>query len=177
MDKYDELYRKIVVEGGYKIRFDDVRYFLEKTGFGLRVKNGDHFKYSMDGIVEFINIQPTVVNLSVSPCATKVMSMEISYFLAWYQVAFAYFSAQQKLEDLSRSLKLTTVVPEQVYSTTSSPLLSNFFLPSSSPCSSPCWTVTDNTLKSYEPYRKDLTKTIAHDILRMVREEGISGHN
>lgn len=59
MNKYDELYEKIVKEGKYKgLRFEDIKYFLEKTGFILRNSGGDHFKYTMDGINELINIQP-----------------------------------------------------------------------------------------------------------------------
>lgn len=59
MNKYDKLYQEIVMGGKYKgIRFEDVKYFLEKTGFSLRNSGGDHFKYSMDGIHEIVNIQP-----------------------------------------------------------------------------------------------------------------------
>lgn len=59
MDKYNEIYQKIIVNGVYKgFRFDDIRYFLEKTGFSLRINNGDHFRYSMSGVPELINIQP-----------------------------------------------------------------------------------------------------------------------
>lgn len=59
MDKYSELYRKIVLDGNYKgIRFEDARYFLEKTGFTCRNSGGDHFKYSIDGIPELLNLQP-----------------------------------------------------------------------------------------------------------------------
>lgn len=59
MDKYDELYQKIVIDGMYKgIRFDDACYFVERSGFICRNSGGDHFKYSMDGISELINLQP-----------------------------------------------------------------------------------------------------------------------
>lgn len=59
MDKYDDLYQKIVIDGFYRgIRFEDARYFLEKTGFSLRTNGGDHFKYSMEGVLEIINLQP-----------------------------------------------------------------------------------------------------------------------
>lgn len=59
MDKYSELYQKIVIDGVSKgIRFEDIKYFLEKTGFSLRINNGDHFRFSMNGIVELINLQP-----------------------------------------------------------------------------------------------------------------------
>ena len=58
MNKYDELYKKIITDGNYKgIRFDDIKYLLEKTGFSLRI-SGDHFRYSMEGIEELINLQP-----------------------------------------------------------------------------------------------------------------------
>lgn len=59
MDKYEKLYKEIIESGICKgIRFDDVRYLLEKSGFSVRVNSGDHFRYSMDGIPELINVQP-----------------------------------------------------------------------------------------------------------------------
>jgi len=59
LDKYSELYQKIIAEGASKgIRFDDLRYFLEKTGFSVRINGGDHFKFTMNGITDLINLQP-----------------------------------------------------------------------------------------------------------------------
>jgi len=56
--KFDDLYQKIIVDGDYKVRFSDIKYLLENTGFALRISGGDHFKYSLDGVSEIINIQP-----------------------------------------------------------------------------------------------------------------------
>lgn len=59
MNKYSELYQKIVIDGVSKgIRFEDIKYFLEKSGFSSRINSGDHFRFSMDGVVELINLQP-----------------------------------------------------------------------------------------------------------------------
>ena len=59
MTKYEKLYEKIVIRGITKgIGFDDLRYFLERTGFALRKITGDHYLYVMDGLQRPINIQP-----------------------------------------------------------------------------------------------------------------------
>lgn len=59
LDKYTKLYQEIIEGSSCKgVRFDDLRYLLENTGFSLRMDGGDHFRYSMDGVSELINIQP-----------------------------------------------------------------------------------------------------------------------
>lgn len=59
MDKYSKLYQEIIEDGTCKgVRFEDLKYLLEKSGFSVRINSGDHFRYSMEGIPELINLQP-----------------------------------------------------------------------------------------------------------------------
>ena len=39
------------------IKFSELRYVLERLGFSERIK-GDHYIYTLKGVMEIINIQP-----------------------------------------------------------------------------------------------------------------------
>ena len=56
MDKFDKLYRLIVIDGKTDIRFSDLEYFVEHLGFQKRMR-GDHNIYTIDGLPDIINIQ------------------------------------------------------------------------------------------------------------------------
>lgn len=57
MNKFDKIYREIIIQGKDNISFNDLTYFVEKLGFKGRIK-GDHHSYRMDGVNAKINIQP-----------------------------------------------------------------------------------------------------------------------
>lgn len=57
MTRYEKLYRKIIIEGNTSVSFTDFQFFVEKLGFSVRC-NGDHFIYTMDGIMDILNLQP-----------------------------------------------------------------------------------------------------------------------
>ena len=60
MTKYEKLYERIIVRGEVKgIRFDDLRFFLERSGFLLKKVTGDHFLYVIEGVKRPVNIQPS----------------------------------------------------------------------------------------------------------------------
>ena len=59
MGKYEKLLDDILYNNKTKnIRFNDLRVLLERLGFNYKNTNGVHFIYSMQGIVEIIDIQP-----------------------------------------------------------------------------------------------------------------------
>lgn len=59
MSQYEKLLLSILSGTRDKsILFADLRAVLDRLGFQCRIK-GDHFIYTMDGVEEIINIQPT----------------------------------------------------------------------------------------------------------------------
>ena len=57
MQRFKKIYKQIIEEGKTSISFEDLRFLLNKIGFKERCK-GDHFIFTLEGINEFINLQP-----------------------------------------------------------------------------------------------------------------------
>lgn len=57
MNRFEKLYRSIIIDGKKDIPFQDLIYFVEHLGFVGRIR-GDHHYYRMDGINKQINLQP-----------------------------------------------------------------------------------------------------------------------
>jgi hypothetical protein len=59
MGKFDKLYGHILMRrGDNNVSFESLRTLLEKLGFDMRVQ-GDHHIFSMDGVEEILNLQPS----------------------------------------------------------------------------------------------------------------------
>lgn len=57
MNKFEKLYKSIIMDGKKDLLFEDLIYFVEHLGFEGRIK-GDHHFYRMNGIDKQINLQP-----------------------------------------------------------------------------------------------------------------------
>lgn len=61
------------------IKFDDIRYILNKMGFQERIR-GDHHIFTKEGVEEIINLQP-VGNLAKAYQVKQVRGLILKYKL------------------------------------------------------------------------------------------------
>ena len=59
MGKFDKLYEHILMrKGDNNVSFESLCTLMGKLGFDMRIR-GDHHIFSMDGVEEILNLQPS----------------------------------------------------------------------------------------------------------------------